>query len=92
MLIFDATNLDRRLGVAYELKDLRAATAIGKRCDDRKNFALAIDMFVYLVPCLGHRGLRHPGQHDRGLAQRALELRRAPAEPRTVSPSPSIIC
>jgi transposase len=46
MLIFDATNLDHRLGVAYELKEaFRAAMAIGKRGDE-ENFAVAIDLFV----------------------------------------------
>ena len=41
MLIFDATNLDRRLGLAYELKEaFRAARAIGKRGDE-ENFAVA---------------------------------------------------
>jgi transposase len=46
MLIFDATNLDRRLGLAYELKEaFRAAMAIGKRGDE-ENFAVAIDLFV----------------------------------------------
>jgi len=46
MLIFDATNLDRRLCLAYELKEaFRAAMAIGK-CGDEENFTIAIDMFV----------------------------------------------
>ena len=46
MLIFDATNLDRRLDLAYELKEaFRAAMAIGKRGDE-ENFAVAIDLFV----------------------------------------------
>ena len=39
-------NLDRRLGLAYELKEaFRAAMAIGKSGDE-ENFALAIDLFV----------------------------------------------
>lgn len=46
LLIFDATNLDRRLGVAYELKEaFRAAMALGK-AGDVESFALAIDIFV----------------------------------------------
>lgn len=46
VLTFDARNLDRRLCLAYELKEaFRAAMAIG-RSGDEENFALAIDMFV----------------------------------------------
>jgi transposase len=46
MLIFDATNLDRRLCLSYQLKEaFRAAMAIGKSGDE-ENFALAIDLFV----------------------------------------------
>jgi hypothetical protein len=48
MLIFDATNLDRRLGLAYELKEaFRAAMAIGKR-GDLTTFATALDLFTAL--------------------------------------------
>ena len=52
-LIYDATNLDPVLGVAYELKEtFRAAMAIGKT-GDVTTFATALDLFTAL--CVGSK-------------------------------------
>jgi transposase len=52
-LIYDATNLDPVLGVAYELKEaFRAAMAIGKT-GDAATFAAALKLFIAL--CVGSR-------------------------------------
>ncbi len=46
LLIYDATNLEPELGVAYELKEaFRAAMAIG-RSGDVANFSIALDLFI----------------------------------------------
>ena len=51
VLNFDTTNLDRRLGLAYELKEaFRAAIAIGKS-EDVTTFAAALDLSTAL--CVG---------------------------------------
>ena len=45
MAVFDATNLDADLGVAYELKEaFRVAMAIG-RSGDVATFAACLDLF-----------------------------------------------